>query len=521
MIPTDIAYVRWDLHSAENVIAGALHRVGVDTQAMEPEDPEYGIIFNPQMQELIKQAADNLAAELRDRIRHKAAPLSFDGAQQVIEAVRGLQPRSKIKRLEDISYRIIWSGVKSMADIPKTSASVFIKAEGYPSGIKPPRLIVNPQEGEKLIMMMAFWHIMHPMFSSKYCTKEIPEGLRPRIITQRLGQGRFFVADYTSWECVPNRLIMQLGEHRVLRQLVPPEYHFLFDWIEQGGTLSSRQGVKIKTPAVQYSGRYTTSLCNTIRNKLLMDAVAMYLGVEYRGVFEGDDSLTRWPLDVSKEQIVHALGLIGVKAEINEVSELGEAGYCSMYWDSNLDVVIEPSKVCATFPFTQSVLAANPINVKPLLAAKAMSLIYRAPGCPVTSALGKKFISAIGIAETRNDYERRWFRQFSTEVEQRRGQASRRKVLAVAFNRWDLVREPTIEQRILFQKLFGIDIRHQELIEEQIMTYGAITPVVSELLKPSAARVGSDIEELRMIFSTMRERALQLGVKTQIHSWSF
>lgn len=505
MIPTCFSLVRWDLRSPHNQIAGGYHRVGVDTQKLAVEINEaYGLCNNREMRILLEQCADNLACELKQRITHAPIPMTYEGALYVIDHVRGLQTRTKIQKLREVAAAINWSAIRNMNDIPKAGALFFIKAEGYPGKTKPPRLICNPQEGEKLLMMMAFWPIMHAMFATKYCTKLIPEHKRPRVITERLGQGTYFVADYTSFECVPNKQLMQSGEHRVLKQLVAPCYHFLFERIENGGKLYSRQDVVMRTPAVQYSGRYTTSLSNTIRNKLLMDTVSRKLGVSYRGVFEGDDSLTSWDDNVSVDMIQYNLGLIGVTAEISKINDIGKAGYCSMYWDAEYNVIAEPTKVCATFPFTNSSLGANAANIGPLLSAKSMSLAYRAPGCPILNTIARTWISdGVGLMDTRNEYEVRWFNQFSDFTWKRNGQNSRRKSLIVNFNRPDLIREPTVSQRLLFYEVFGIPVADQIIAEQEIAQYKSFTPTVAEILRPSAKKAGYDIDELKMIYSVM------------------
>lgn len=516
LIPTCISLVRWDLKDPENFIAGGYHRVGADTQQMcINENPNYGIANNKCMQRILRHQADILAAYLRDRIEkfgHQPVPLSREGAQVIIDRLAKTQSKAKVKRLNQVADMIDWNAVArwGMEAVPKNRASIFIKAEGYPAGNKPPRLIVNPEEGEKLIMSMAFYHVMHPMFSSPYCTKEITEHDRPYKIEERLGTGRKYVADYTSFECVPNKMIMRLGEHRVLRQLIPSEYHFVFPWIERGGTLTARNGIKVKTPAVQYSGRYTTSLCNTIRNKLLMDSVAEYLHADYRGVFEGDDSLTCWYSDIEKSQILEALGRLGVKAEIDEVEKFGHAGYCSMFWNDDYELVCEPLKVIATFPFSQSSLAAKPKNVELLLSSKAMSLAYRSPGCPIIWAICKKYIKDYGLMETRNDYERRWFSQF-TRVHKRGHGTKSRQVDGVKFSAWELVRPPTTTQRQMFEEIFGIDLPSQIAAEDEILRSEGFSELLMEYLRPAQAKSGLNIDEAKQIYWDMRIRAMQFS----------
>lgn len=513
MIRTCFCYVKWDTRNPHNVVHGAQHRIAVDTQLLTQKfDPMNGIRNHPEIKRAMHLAADKLAGYLQRRLANhnsRPIPLSREGALYVIEKLRGQQPKNKLMKMRKIVDEIDWADIErnGFAAVPKTSTSIFIKNESYPDKVKAPRLICFPAEGEKLIMTMAFFHIMHPMFSSPFCTKEISEHLRPKTIERRLeGTGRKFVADYTSFECCANRDIMRAGEHRVLRQLVSPEYHFVFPWIEAGGKLRHRSGVTIKTSAIQYSGRYTTSLSNTIRNKLFMDCVALDNGLdieEYRGVFEGDDSLTGWPRSITKQDLERSLAKLGVAAEIDEYEEVGKAGYCSTYWNEDHELVCEPIKVLASFPFTTSQLAANVCNYRPLLAAKAMSLAYRAPGCPIISAVVRRYIGACGYMETRNDYERRWYSQFSRVVRANSGKKSMR----IEFKDWDLVKEPTLRQRELFSEIFGISIPNQVAAEKLILTEDGFSETLLALLEEGQLKAGVKLNELQDVYYTMREHA--------------
>lgn len=510
LIPTVFTFVEWDSKDPRNVVAGGRHRMAVDTQRMTIDiNPNYGLINNPRMQEILAHCADKLGTELRQRISRMGSsqvPLSYEGALYVIDKLRGTQPKSKIAKLRRVAERIPWSllSERGFKCVRKSNTLLFIKRETYPSGDKPPRLISFPQEGEKLIMTMAFYHVMHPLFSSSYASKEIPEDVRPRVIEKRLSRpgAKYFVADYTSWECVPNKMIMQLGEHRVLRQCVDPCYHFVFDWIERGGVLRHKSGVKMKIPAVQYSGRYTTSLSNTIRNKLMMDAVSFYLNVPYKGVFEGDDSLTSWPHSVQKEQITDALGRLGVVAEIDQVMHPGQGGYCSMYWNRNLELMIEPVKMLANFPISRSQLSLSSKNHEALLSAKAMSLAYRAPGCPICCALVDSYITEYGLLDNHNQWVRDRFRTFTKIV--RQGHVTTGSSVKVAFDRWDLVRNPTNDQRHMFYELFHILPNAQILIEDSIRCKRGFDENILWLLSPAIYRLGLSPHELKRNYWYMR-----------------
>lgn len=516
MIETCFTYVKWDTHDPRNFVAAALHRSGVDTQALtQLQDPNNGLANNKRMQQCLADSADLLAKELRMRMEKGGAhpiPLTLQGANFVIERLAKTQPRKKIQKLREIAKEIPWADLAGhgLKVVRKSNTTVFIKNECYPGKDKPPRMIFFPQEGEKLLMSMAFYPLMHSMFSSKYCTKEIPEHFRPKAIEQRLsGLPKKFVADYTSFECVPNKQIMQLGEHRVYRQLIPREYWFLLDKIEAGGTLRARNGVTIKTSAVQYSGRYNTSLSNTIRNKLLMDSVSRYINEPYQGVFEGDDSLTSWPSHVEQSSIEAALGKLGVAVEMQEYEDIGAAGYCSMYWNERYELVCDPIKVLATFPFTNSQLATSKFNYRPLLAAKAMSLAYRAPGCPIVSALVRRYIDSEGYMETRNLYERKWYQQFA-RIER---SSNHKKGMAINFQRWDLVKEPTITQRLFFEKIFNIPPVDQVNIEKRLLTENGISITVAKLLESAQQKCGVRMDQLIGVYQEMRTRALSIPTK--------
>jgi len=238
-----------------------------------------------------------------------------------------------------------------------------------------------------------------------------------------------------------------------------------------------------------------------------MDTVAKSLGLrrgQYRGVFEGDDSLTAWPSHVTLDAIQRQLGLIGVAADMERYSELGKAGYCSMYWNQNKELICDPIKVLATFPYSNSQLASNYDNYRGLLGAKAMSLAFRAPGCPIVSAVARRYISYEGIMETRNEYERRWYNQF-THVERT---SRHRKGMKVQFSRWDLLKEPSVEQRLLFWEVFGIDVPDQREAERRILTEDGFSITLWKIMESAQRKCGVNIEQLQHIYQEMRSRAL-------------
>lgn len=510
MINTQIAYVKWDLHSPENMVHGARHRMAIDSQAYcRTLDPLAGYINHHDALVEFNACAHRLGQYLlrrKESFMIRDIPCSLEGANYVIDRLALVQPRNKIMRLRKIAKQIDWQVVRDMRNNPSTATSIFIKNEGYPSTNKPPRLIFFPAEGEKLLMSMAFYPIMHVMFSSPYCTKELPEELRPRVISKRLSAyPNIYVGDYTAWECVPDKTIMSLGEHTVLKYVTNSDYWFLFDWIERGGTLKNKNGVKIKITACQYSGRYTTSLSNTIRNKLVMDFVACRLNTDYRGVFEGDDSLTSWPSNVKQAQIVKTMHEIGVHAEISKPRTLGHAGYCSMWWNEDGELLYNPIKAIAKFPFSSSALAHNISNYPALLGAKAMSMAYKAPGCPITSAIVKRYISTIGVMETRCQWERNWFRKFTTLM---RG-SNKKFGMKVRFDRWDLIREPTQKQRQFFYEIFNIDVAKQLECERAILYEDGFTWKVVDCLRDIST--GEDVDELHASYIEQLHRALSFN----------
>lgn len=234
-----------------------------------------------------------------------------------------------------------------------------------------------------------------------------------------------------------------------------------------------------------------------------MDTVSYLLGLGtegYRGVFEGDDSLTSWPSWVTQDMILTALGKLGVAAEMAHHENAGSAGYCSTYWNEDYELICDPVKVCATFPFTTSQLG-QPKNYAALLSAKAMSLAYRAPGCPVLSAIVRRYIQPTGLMETRNLYERQWFSQFGHMV--RPSNRSRASVSSntVQFDRWDLIKEPTSRQRAQFERVFGISAVDQIGAERSILKDDGFS---LELAAYLSTVNGAQMDKMMAVYSEMR-----------------
>lgn len=215
-----------------------------------------------------------------------------------------------------------------------------------------------------------------------------------------------------------------------------------------------------------------------------MDVVCDLTDNHYAGVFEGDDSLTRWShMDV--QLMEKSLARLGVATECEIVDTPGSAGYCSTYWSDDYDIVCEPVKVLCQFPFSDSKLALKVENHEGLLSAKAMSLAYRAPGCPIIHALAKKYIRTEGIYDTSNIYEQHWMSQFSEKL------SSKANVTKCAFKKEELLREPTPKQRELFERTFQITPQEQMIIEDLIQKHDGLHDSIFEVLrnKPKSGEI--------------------------------
>lgn len=270
----------------------------------------------------------------------------------------------------------------------------FIKDEFYQEGDKPPRLICARDDVGKTIYGPLFQLLNDTVFHLPFATKHIPCGQRPAYIMDYLGspgRHKYVVTDMSAFECAMRPTLQRHVEQRVYRKLIPSRYHCYLDQLIQKHVVTSRTlGVSATTEALRFSGDMNTSLGNTITNYCSIEATLAALGVtDFKCVVEGDDALIRMPASVDLNMYCKVMTSMGFNCKIEyEGMDPGRAGYCSMFWNSHLEVIVDPVKTLISF----FVLPPHG-DVESRLRMKALSLWHAAGPSPLLWALAKVFLT--------------------------------------------------------------------------------------------------------------------------------
>lgn len=302
-----------------------------------------------------------------------------------------------------------------------TQLKCFMKMETYFTW-KWPRGINARDDHFKVFCGPVFAAIEKVLFSKFYFIKKVPVADRPRHIMERLFRyaGVYLATDYTAFESLFTPELMRTCELRLYRYMVRemPGGDEWFDVIQKvltGVNVCKYRDFTVEVLGTRMSGEMCTSLGNSFTNLMIMLYILELHGTENADCYvEGDDGLARPDFDFPDDSPFTDLGLL-VKAD--RYTELSEASFCGLIFDPDeLINVTDPREVLLNFGWTRSIYAgASKVTLMALLRAKALSLLYQYPGCPIiqslaqyglrhTAHLSNKFALA-RASKTANQYE--------------------------------------------------------------------------------------------------------------------
>lgn len=334
----------------------------------------------------------------------------------------------------------------------------FVKYEHY-TDYKYPRGIYSRSDRMKCKMGPIFKTIEKEIFRLPYFIKKVPVRERPEYLVDTFGKwdGKCIATDYSSFECSFTQDIMEAIEFEVYKFMLP-ENKVLEEAMQ---ILSGDNKVRFKNfsanvLATRMSGEMNTSLGNSITNLVVMAYLCHVNDTEFTGVVEGDDGLFKfreWERRPTAEQYAE----LGFKIKIEEVDNYNEASFCGLVFDQEALVnVTEPFYLLAKFGFSDKKYLHSSHRIKmQLVRAKAMSLADQYGQCPILGPFSQKILHLtrrykIGkkIIESMSVYDKDQF-------------------LAIDTNFNFKIHTST---RVLFERLYKINVEHQKQIEEKFET---------------------------------------------------
>ncbi len=269
----------------------------------------------------------------------------------------------------------------------------FMKWEGYEK-IADPRGINSREDAFKCAFGPYAKLMEEIIYQDKAFIKHVPVHERAKYIQDMLGHypGPFYETDYTAFECHFIAIVMAVCEMTMYKHML---YHFpeVYDMVEKvlmGENVIRYKYFTLKIKARRMSGEMVTSLGNGYTNLMLARFVAKKSGVQYfDGVVEGDDGL----FGGSGELDESLFKRLGFTIKILKHDDLLRSSFCGMMMSSDMTTFADPFVTLLHLGWSTSPAAFVSARARRgLLRAKALSLLYEHPACPMLSAVALRLI---------------------------------------------------------------------------------------------------------------------------------
>jgi len=209
------------------------------------------------------------------------------------------------------------------------------------------------------------------------------------------------------------------------------------------------------------SGEMTTSLGNGVTNLILFSYFCEDMGVEFKGVVEGDDGLFRI-VGGREGPTAEMYREAGWTIKLEKIAKLEEASFCGLIFDADERIIIADAR-----KYLADVSIADPkyFGIKStkkleLLRARGFSLCYQYPGCPILQELGEALLRATRGVNIDDLLESR-FHTFDTYT---------RELIEQSINHTPVHRQVAPGTRKLMEEKFNISIEEQLQIECKLRT---------------------------------------------------
>ena len=226
--------------------------------------------------------------------------------------------------------------------------------------------------------------------------KHVPVADRAKYIMNRLYvEGGYYIAtDYSSFEATFIQQLMLncefvLYEHYLGHLPEGPEVLSIMKEVMAGKNIIQNKFLHCIVIASRMSGEMTTSLGNGFSNLMLMTHACKILGVECRGVVEGDDGLFVFLTKrLPTKDMFARMGCI-IKLDVYE--RISDASFCGQLFDpEDQELITDPNEVLAKIAWLNSkYVGARQSKLKALLRCKALSYFHQYPACPIVTELAK------------------------------------------------------------------------------------------------------------------------------------
>lgn len=297
----------------------------------------------------------------------------------------------------------------------------------------------------------------------KHFIKHVPDHHRSKYIMDHVYHtgGYYAQTDFSSFENTIGLEQQQACEMQLYQHLLKhsPDALALMQAQLTKNSLNFRN-FSIKLRPMRMSGELTTSLGNGITNLCVIRYMLFLENIaEERFVVEGDDGLIWVPHKFSKATL-DAVASLGFKLKINYTQFINEASFCGKIFDTTNHITItDPFYLLAASGYTENIGKISDSRASMVTACKGYSMIYAYANCPIVAALGDRFIRTSGITV---DQIKPWLARQKMDTYK-----SQTLFLALDNVPKNYLVVP-LTTRMLFEKVYGISINAQELLEREI-----------------------------------------------------
>jgi len=371
-----------------------------------------------------------------------------------------------------------WADCDGVLTEKNFRVKMFVKDESY-TEIKHARLINARSDEFKCATGPTFKAIEQSVFKSDYFIKKIPCKDRAKYIFKKLYRlgAKYICTDYTAFEAHFVSELMESCEfvlYDYMTQFLPnrDEFYYYVHHVIGAENYCSSKLVTVTNIQARMSGEMCTSLGNGFSNLMFMLFVCKEAGcTNVDGVVEGDDGLFTMdgPIPTSLD-----FARIGLNIKLIVVEDLAKASFCGLVFDTtDLINIADPMKILAQTGFsTQQYVFSKSKVLRGLLKAKAFSLAYQYPGCPIISSFSRYLLRNLA-----DDYV--YFRRGNTDYTD--------LLQKEAFTFWlthaDVLSVETgIKTRMLMEQVFGISVADQLHMESYFDNLHGIVVLDDEII---------------------------------------
>lgn len=326
----------------------------------------------------------------------------------------------------------------------------FVKTESYDE-YKHARLINSRTDAFKVFagpLAKAMEDIVYDLEGDVQFIKHVPMSERPeRIKALRQPGWYYYGTDYSSFECSFDRCKMDALEiplYWTMLENYPPERAKFVRTIRGVNKMRTRTGIKAQCQARRMSGEMVTSLGNGWSNREVIRYIVWKKGGMVRGYVEGDDGIFATNVKLEAQDFER----LGFKIKLVEVDDPCKASFCGMIFAESGEIVRDPRHFLNKFGWTHSFITAGKPIMQGLLRAKALSVLYETPQCPIIGAIAHE-----ALRLTR-DAVPRWVEDYGHPRPPDEFRAP--------------VFEPALATRLLFEEIYGVSIASQLMLEQDI-----------------------------------------------------